>query len=81
MSARQDLREWVGDLLLAEELSNEDIAKIKGVGHKTAKAVHKDNYDQAKAEKTINSIIKQGVSQGKGADDISNIVQNAFRQE
>jgi hypothetical protein len=63
-------------LKLYEELSDEDIKKIKEVGIATAKVVFKDDFDEDKANEVIDGIIEK--NKDKNAEDISGILKNTF---
>lgn len=64
---------------LTEELSEDDIKKIKEVGHATAKEVHGDQYKEDEASKLIDDVIEQ--NKDKDPEAVSAIVQNSFRSK
>ena len=64
-------------LKLYEELSDEDIKKIKEVGIATAKTIFGDKVDEDKANEVIDGVIEK--NKDKDAKTVSAIVKNSFR--
>jgi fructose-specific phosphotransferase system component IIB len=67
------------DEYLKEEISKDDIKKAKEVGIATAKEVFGDDFDEKKANETIDGMIKDHKDKAEDGEDLSAIVANAFR--
>jgi len=67
------------DQYLSEGVSEEDIKKAKEVGMKTAKEVFKDDFDEEKAKKMIDDIVKKHKDKAKDGEDLAGIIANSFR--
>ena len=77
-----NIQQKIDNYLLKEDvLSKEHEKKAREAGHATAKAVFGKEYDQAKADKTIDEVLKKFKEKHDKDDpgDIIAIVQHAFR--
>ena len=64
---------------LSEEFSKDELEKAKEAGHSVAKEVFGDEYDEDKANETIDGVIEKYKDNVDGIEDLVQIVVNSFR--